>query len=249
MLVSCAGAPVRDGGAGLSNPGSVPSEALIETVDRTHRTTRAPAELREAWDTLRPARDAKPPNTAFLWRLSRLAMVLALHDSRSNAQWAQEGIEAAQLVVTHAPNAVQGHLYAGICKSLLAKHQPSNSQTLSQEAFQHAKKAVQLDAAFNRGATRRLLGGLLIYAPAWPTSVGDLDEGLEVLEALAKEFPQQPVNTFLLAEAYRKADLTKDAIREYKRVLSFPPKSLWKLDGPPYRKRARQALRDLKRMP
>jgi len=247
--MSCAGTTGQNATTAPSSLNETEVLAMIKLADHTHKSTRKKADLKQTWSRLQSALYASKPHPDLFWRVGRLAMQLSLIEEARGAEWATECIKAAKMVIQHQPNAVQGHLYAGICKSVLAKHQPSNSQELSKSAMQHARKAVELDRFYENGAPNRLLGALLIYAPPWPTSVGDLDEGLEILETLTKEFPQTPMNFFLLAEGYRKAELTVDALRQYKRVLSFPPKGTWRHEGPARRKQARQAVRNLKGKP
>jgi len=249
LLVGCSGP--QPSVAASPPPSNSPRTIgeTIELADTIYRTSRKRSKLLHARNALRAAIEAHDHPYELLWRLARNNVHLVLTDKQQAAQWAEEGRNSGARATQKEPNRVEGLLYEAICTSLLAQERPSDSQPLIKAAMQHAKRAIVIDRSYGDGAALRLLGGLLIYAPAWPTSVGDLEEGIEVLEALLAQRSHDPIGTFLLAEAYRKADQTNDAKRLYKRVLSFAPKGLWRIEGPPYRKRARQALNDLKRAP
>ena len=249
LFVGCSGPQTT---VQASPPASNHTETISETIalaDTIYRTSRQQSKLLHARNALRAAIDAHDHPYELLWRLARNNVHLVLIDKRHAAQWAEEGRSSDEQASQKEPKRVEGLLYQAICTSLLAQERPSDSQPLIKATMQHAKRAIVIDRSYGEGAALRLLGGLLIYAPAWPTSVGDLEEGIEVLEALLVQYSHDPIGTFLLAEAYRKADQTNDAKRLYERVLSFRARGLWRIEGPPYRKRARQALKDLERVP
>lgn len=60
----------------------------------------------------------------------------------------------------------------------------------------------KLDPGFRNGAAARLLGTLYVMAPAGWLEHGDSEQGLELLEGLVKEHPEQLENHLRLAEAY-----------------------------------------------
>ena len=70
------------------------------------------------------------------------------------------------------------------------------------EAEQWARSSIQRDVGFDDGAATRLLGTLYVLAPARLVEHGDSETGLEMLEALARQKPQDPRNPLRLAEAY-----------------------------------------------
>jgi hypothetical protein len=70
------------------------------------------------------------------------------------------------------------------------------------EVERYARLSVALDPAFRDGAAQRLLGTLYVLAPATLLEHGDSEEGLELLQAVVRRFPDRPVNRLRLAEAY-----------------------------------------------
>lgn len=71
-----------------------------------------------------------------------------------------------------------------------------------QEAERFARKSVELDPEFRRGAAKRLLGTLYVLVPARFVMHGDSETGLEFLEDLVADYPDDLENHLRLAEAY-----------------------------------------------
>ena len=220
---------------------------LISFSDRIIRRTRRVPELVRARTALRKAQDRWPGDFHVLWRLARVDGLLTEADPKHAGEWAVEGYNAAVRARTQGPDRVQGHLYYAVLCAYLARQRPRDAGKLTQEVLLAARKADDIDSSYGGGMARRLLGAIYIYAPAWPNGVGDLDEAIEVLEAVHKDFPEHPLNVYYLAEAYRRAEQIGDALRLYKKVLTFPKRGRWALEGRIYRQKTRQAIADLTR--
>lgn len=220
---------------------------LHRLADHTYETSRAEKALVRARSALRKADYLKPKHFETLWRLARIDGVLARLAREFGQDWAGEGIGAAEQAAALEPKRPEGHLYLAVCTGLLAKHQPRQAGELMKSVIAAAERSAKIDPRFATGEARRVLGAIYIYAPPWPSGVGDLDEAIDVLEQLAKDFPKEPMNLFYLAEAYRKADQRSDAIRLYRRVRRFKPRGIWRVEGPEYRQRAKQFIIRLKR--
>jgi hypothetical protein len=70
------------------------------------------------------------------------------------------------------------------------------------EVEKWAMRSRALDPGFRDGAATRLLGTLWVLAPASLLSHGDSERGLELLEGLARKYPQSAQDHLRLAEAY-----------------------------------------------
>jgi hypothetical protein len=68
------------------------------------------------------------------------------------------------------------------------------------------------DPEFRNGAATRILGTLYVMAPASLLSQGNSELGVELLEALTKEYPDDLENHLRLAEAYLALGDTKPAL-------------------------------------
>ena len=65
-----------------------------------------------------------------------------------------------------------------------------------------AKISIELDPNFRRGVARRMLGTLYVLAPSSLLDSGDSEEGLEILEELLEQYPEDPETHLRVAEAY-----------------------------------------------
>jgi predicted Zn-dependent protease len=70
------------------------------------------------------------------------------------------------------------------------------------EIEQYARQSRRMDPYFRDGAATRLLGSLYVLAPGGMLEHGDSEQGLELLEALAKARPNEAANHLRVAEAY-----------------------------------------------
>lgn len=64
------------------------------------------------------------------------------------------------------------------------------------------RAAYKLDPKWRAGAPRRLLGTMYVLVPGSLVQHGTSEDGLELLEQQAKEYPSDPVNRLRLAEGY-----------------------------------------------
>lgn len=73
---------------------------------------------------------------------------------------------------------------------------------LVSEAESYAQKSIDRDPQFRDRAAARMLGSLWVMAPPRLLEHGDSEEGLTLLESLAEEQPDEPLNHLRVAEAY-----------------------------------------------
>jgi hypothetical protein len=72
---------------------------------------------------------------------------------------------------------------------------------LVREMEGYARKSIEIDPTFRQGAAKRALGTLYVLAPASLLSNGDSEKGLDLLEGLVKEHPEELENHLRYAEA------------------------------------------------
>lgn len=70
------------------------------------------------------------------------------------------------------------------------------------EAERYARLSIERDPNFREKAATRMLGSLYVMAPPRLVEHGDSEEGLELLEALTEERPDDVINHLRLAEAF-----------------------------------------------
>lgn len=220
---------------------------LIRIADHTHLKSRNTSKLIKARTALKKALEKRPNSYGVLWRLARVSSVLSLRDKKHAAGWARECYEAAIAAKKVNPARVEGFYFAASCSGLRAQHEPGRASKLLEELIEHAEQAHELSPKYDKGGPRRTLGIVYTLAPPWPSGVGDLDEAIELLEEVQKEFPKEPLNAFYLGEAYRKAEQYGKARGLYKRAYRLGKKGLFGPEGSYYRKRIESALYQLRR--
>lgn len=62
--------------------------------------------------------------------------------------------------------------------------------------------SMKLEPHWHEGAARRMLGTMYVLAPGTLVQHGNSEDGLELLEKQAKEYPNEPANRVRLAEGY-----------------------------------------------
>ena len=126
---------------------------------------------------------------------------------------------------------VETHLYHALCQGLMAQAFPTKGLGLIKEMLKGAQQVEVLDKDFDHSAGARLLGGIYLKAPAWPTSVGDSELAVEHLERAVEASSKWPENKLLLAEAYYEEDQTDEAknlLEDVRRQLAHYPDNGWR---------------------
>ena len=89
------------------------------------------------------------------------------------------------------------------------------------------------------------MGQIYMSAPSWPTSVGDVDQAIELLEDVVEDFADYPENHLVLAQAYFKARKHNDVCRQLDIVLAAKPAPDWAAELPEWQETARALLNKL----
>jgi len=124
------------------------------------------------------------------------ALIAAGQDTPADREYAYEIVrmhDEDTAPTTFARAAVTGRLVQQ--KGLLASH-------LIPEVERYGRRSRELDPDFRDGAATRLLGTLYVMAPAGLLKHGDSEDGIEMLEGLAEQYPDVLENHLRLAEAY-----------------------------------------------
>jgi tetratricopeptide (TPR) repeat protein len=73
---------------------------------------------------------------------------------------------------------------------------------LLKDIERHARRSLELDPNFRNGAAKRILGAMYVAAPSNLVEHGDSEVGLELLEELVRQDPDNCENNLYLSEAY-----------------------------------------------
>jgi hypothetical protein len=151
------------------------------------------------------ARSALPPTSTTTLALSD-ALEARIADGTATTADREESYELAQRLPAQTAGdafgraALAGRLAeAKGALSILGSHSPVS---LVAEAEKYARLSRKIDPEFRQGAATRMLGTLYVLAPANMLEAGDSETGLELLEGLAKKYPENVDNWLRLAEAF-----------------------------------------------
>lgn len=141
--------------------------------------------------------------------------------------WAEAGEELSRQIVERAPNRVEGHYYEALFIGLKAREKSvPKALLLLPRMASRARRAMEIDETYDDAGPLRLMGMLLISAPPWPASVGDTEEGLELL-ARAVVLSEYPRNRLLLARALIDDDENEDACKQLQPLLRGQVNGHW----------------------
>ncbi len=234
----------------------LPAEPLptraIELVRLSNRLLQQPPDDARLDRALAAAREAtrRRPGYATWWRLARASLLVAQRHSRPQARRtaAAEGIVAAQQAIAAAPERVGGYHFLAACTGTAIQLDTDGALERIQEIETNAQKARTLDAGFQQGGPLRVLAAMYANAPSWPTSIGDIEEALEIFKELVASYGDYGENHFHYAESLMKVSDYENAAAQYRAVLASPARGVWRLLGPGYRLAARQRLSDIDRL-
>ena len=223
--------------------------ALIARADRAHTESRGLRITANAAAAIEKALAMSPDDAALEWRFARAYLTLAnaVPSQTLGLRFARQARMHAMNCGTHAPELPACAYFEAAAAGIAATLNPSAAAQFQQDIEAPAERLVELDASYERGGGLRILGALYARAPAWPAGVGDLEEGVELLERAAREHPGHPLNHFFLAEAYARSGQIHAATLAYRAVLEAPVTGEWNLIGAPYRGKAQSRLEALTR--
>jgi hypothetical protein len=160
-------------------------------------------DLRQALASYEEAESLVGRTTESMIRRVRAIFLIAepIEEKKPALKWANRGEDLAEAIVERAPERVEGYYYEALFIGLRArkKIRPKAIYLLPQMA-ERGRNAVEIDETFDDAGPLRLMGMLLVTAPAWPASVGDSEEGFELLRR-AVAISDYPRNRLLLVEA------------------------------------------------
>ncbi|MEL7239459.1 MAG: hypothetical protein AAGK78_11405, partial [Planctomycetota bacterium] len=134
-------------------------------------------------------------------------------------------------VATAYSKRAEAHYYKALCMGARAKARQIEGLDLVPRMEEAGKAALAADQAIVHAGPHRLLGGIYLFAPAWPASIGDLDLALEHLNTAVELAPDWAENHMLLAHALiedEQFDVGRAALEKAKTLLDCPLASGWR---------------------
>jgi tetratricopeptide (TPR) repeat protein len=222
----------------------------IAEADKAWTLRADPANIEKAMGLLRESLQLAPHNTQALWRAARICYWRADHagqakDVKKQFAEAEEGITYAKHAIFVDTHSAEGYYYLALSYAMRADASKATGLSLVKPMLDALKRADDLDDELDYGGARRVMGQIYMSAPSWPTSVGDLDQAIELLEDAVEDFEDHPENHLVLAEAYKKARRYAAAREHLEIVLAAKPAPDWAPDLPEWQEHARKLLKEL----
>lgn len=173
----------------------------------------------------------QPAHVPAAWRAARALYFLSTQaeEKSARADLSARCMDVAA-VATRGEGSARGHYYAALCMGARAQSKNLEAIGLLPKMVESGKRALALDATIVHGGPDRLLGGIYLRAPAWPTSVGDIDEALTHLEQAIERAPDWAENHLLYAEALaedERTDEAKAALQRARTLMARPDQAPW----------------------
>lgn len=171
-------------------------------------TSASAASLREDYEKTRQAWQKASTNIQAATDFSRAAFELA-DRTPSDAERkvvAQEGIDAAQLVLRNDPNSAAGHYFLALNIGQLARTKSLGALRLVDDMEKELKAAIAADPRIDHAGPDRSLGLLYLDAPGWPASIGSRSKARQHLRKAVEIEASFPENQICLVEYYLRTD-------------------------------------------
>lgn len=198
--------------------------------------------LQRARSALEQAQTARHAPFEVAWRLARVCFLMAkrLANRPQRIEVAQHGAEHARTAISQRNDRVEGHYYLALDLAQIAEAESRLS--LIKPMVAAAERAAKINPAYDHGGPLVFLGKVHLTAPAWPVSVGNVEQAISLLERALALAPC-PLTRLFLGQAYYEDDREQDARVQLERALrEAGPKDL----EPRWRAEAKRILDELK---
>jgi hypothetical protein len=187
------------------------------------------ADLERALSAFERAEDLVGRSVDSMIRRARTILLIAepITEGDDALTWAEQGLQLAEQIREQSNKRVEGHYYEAVFIGLRARQKSVPKALLLLPGMaERGRRAMEIDETYDDAGPLRLMGTLLVTAPPWPASVGDTDEGLELLWR-AVEVSDYPRNRLLLVEALIEDDELEDGCRELEPLLNGEINGRW----------------------
>jgi tetratricopeptide (TPR) repeat protein len=200
---------------------------LIETADKEfEKLTQEGAE--NAVIALDKAAGIEPQNIEVLWRLARAHGWLSeeLDGDNARVSHAEKGIAAAEKAVGLDKTRIEPIYWLALNRGEYVNVRREKAMDRLPGLVEAGKAAMKLDEKYENCGPLRLVGSVLAQAPEPPTSIGDHEEGLKMLERAVQLCNNYAENHLELGDGYKTSRKLNDAEAQYNLVLQMggPPK-------------------------
>ncbi len=121
--------------------------------------------------------------------------------AKAREAMATDAVRLGQRCELAAPDRAQCDYGLGLALGVQARELPSTARDGLSLMVQHLQRAATLQPGLDHAGPERVLGLVLVRAPAWPTGPGDAEKGLEITRKAAVREPEYAPNWLAVAEA------------------------------------------------
>ena len=175
------------------------------------------------------------------WREARGASLLgrSLGNVEQRRGLIQQAIEAGGRAIVAEPERVEGHYFLAVALAFDAEEHQEMERI--EPLAKRAARAVEINASYDDAGPLRLLGKVYLEAPEWPTSIGDKEQAVELLER-AVELAPTALNQHFLGEAFFHDEQLAEAQEVFELALTHAGGDRL---GAPWRALAKEYLEEL----
>ncbi|MFZ5452228.1 MAG: TRAP transporter TatT component family protein [Thermodesulfobacteriota bacterium] len=164
---------------------------------------------------------ARPPQAPILTRLTRTCFLIGeLTVPSQKHKYYEKGQAYAEMLLKEQPTRVEGPYWLALNLCGLADTGGALvGRKLLPQIMKKLQQAQAIDETYDQAGSHRVLGRIYFEAPAWPFSVGDLQQSLNHLNRAVRLAPDNSTNHLYLAETLLKLNRQEQARQELQRVL------------------------------
>jgi tetratricopeptide (TPR) repeat protein len=226
------------------------AEQKIVEADKVWAARIEPANVQKALDFLQESLKLAPHNTQALWRAARASYWLAeqaglAKDEKKQFSLAEIGASYAKHAIFVDTESAEGNYFLALNFAMQADAAKTKGLAMIKPMLDALKRANELNEQLDYAGPRRVMGQIYLEAPPWPTSVGDPEQAMELLEDAIEDHPNYPENHLVLAEAAIKLRQHNKARKQLERVLAAQPAPDWTAELPRWQKKAQELLKKL----
>ena len=221
------------------------AEQKIVEADKAWAARVEPGNVQKSFDLLRESMKLAPHNTQALWRAARACYWLAeqagiAKDEKKQFSLAEIGASYAKHAIFVDTHSAEGNYFLALNFAMQADAAKTRGLAMVKPMLDALKRAHELNDQIDYAGPRRVMAQIYLEAPAWPTSVGDPEQAMELLEDAIEDHPHYPENHLVLAEVAIKLRQYSRARKQLDRVLTAQPAPDWAAELPRWQQRAQE---------
>lgn len=207
-----------------------------ELLSLSHRSYRTEGPAKFVAQSLVAAQSVlhrEPNNEVANYFVARAAFWLIEYGNMESdeEEMAKHGFESAEKLMEIDPSRAEYSFLAGAHMGIMIKHSLRPSVIRLRKVRDFFENAAKLNPRLNEGGPLRALGMIYVLSPPWPAGVGDIDEGIDMLQQAVRMFPTYPENHIYLAKAYMEDKQWKKAKESVVRASSLAKEKFFGMRG------------------